>query len=182
METIMSLCIFQSSRRYILSMLSEKLTTAEHARHEHASHNEEISAQEQQKIVNLASAIKSADAQVKRLEYWSDVRDMARSGKTAGATDSSYNWNDNEWTGLDNSGPAADATSTAKEKGKSRRQVKKEVVSQLKPKDSALGVEGQDQGKKAVKIASDLTESSDEAVYITAAENGHVEKGEGRIE
>lgn len=175
----MSLCIFQNSRRYILTMLSEKLTAAEKLRDEHTAHNEEISAQEQQKITNLENAIAAADEQVKRLEYWSDVRDMARSGTTSFATDAQV-WGYAKWRGLDASGPEADDQSTAKQKGKSWKEVKKEVKSQLKPKDSVANELGEkSQTKKEVKIDGHLMESSDEH-YITAAENGQEERNQAK--
>lgn len=181
METIMSLCVFQNSRRYILSMLSEKLAAAESARREAASHNEEISIHEEQKISNLESAIASADAQVKRLEYWSDVREMARSGRTAGATDDNHGWDSYAWRGLDNSGPEADSGSTAKEKGISWKQVKKEVKGQLKPRDSGVdGVGPMDEKKQQVRIQEKVVESSEEGVYTTAVEEGARDKGKQR--
>lgn len=175
----MSLCIFQNSRRYILTMLSEKLTAAEKLRDEHTAHNEEISAQEQQKIKNLENAIAAADEQVKRLEYWSDVRDMARSGTTSFATDAEV-WGYAKWRGLDASGPEADDQSTAKEKGKSWKEVKKEVKGQLKPKDSVVdGHEHKGQARKEVKIEGHLAESSEEH-YLTAAENEHEERNQAK--
>jgi len=180
METIMALCIFQNSRRYILTMLSEKLAAAEKLRDEHTAHNEEISAQEQQKITNLETAVAAADEQVKCLEYWSDVRDMARSGITSFATDENK-WGYSRWRGLDSSGPEADSQSTAKEKGKSWKQVKKEVDSQLKPKDSV--VNGANGDKKEPKIQQRVLESSEEANYTTAAEDvGPKDKGKQRAE
>ncbi|KAG9558639.1 hypothetical protein KCU79_g8788, partial [Aureobasidium melanogenum] len=181
METIMSLCVFQNSRRYILTMLSEKLTAAEKLRDEHTAHNEEISAQEQQKITNLETAIAAADEQVKRLEYWSDVRDMARAGTTSFATDAGV-WGYAKWRGLDASGPEADDKSTAKEKGKSWKEVKKEVNGQLKPKDSVVDEqEVKEKPKKEVKIEGHLAESSEE-YYTTAAEDAPKDKGKQRVE
>ncbi|KAG9743029.1 hypothetical protein KCU73_g8515, partial [Aureobasidium melanogenum] len=181
METIMSLCVFQNSRRYILTMLSEKLTAAEKLQDEHTAHNEEISAQEQQKITNLETAIAAADEQVKRLEYWSDVRDMARAGTTSFATDARV-WGYAKWRGLDASGPEADDKSTAKEKGKSWKEVKKEVNGQLKPKDNVVEEqEGKEKPKKEVKIEGHLAESSEE-YYTTAAEDAPKDKGKQRAE
>jgi hypothetical protein len=180
METIMALCIFQNSRRYILTMLSEKLTAAEKSRDEHTAHDEEVSAQEQQKITNLEAAVGAADEQVKRLEYWSDVRDMARSGITSFATDEDK-WGYSRWRGLDSSGPEADSQSTAKEKGKSWKQVKKEVDTQLKPKDSKIDAPNGD--KKELRVGERLVESSEEGNYTTAAEDvGPKDKGKQRAE
>ncbi|THW99342.1 hypothetical protein D6D13_10183 [Aureobasidium pullulans] len=180
METIMALCIFQNSRRYILTMLSEKLTAAEKSRDEHTAHDEEVSAQEQQTITNLEAAVEAADEQVKRLEYWSDVRDMARSGITSFATDEDK-WGYSRWRGLDSSGPEADSQSTAKEKGKTWKQVKKEVDTQLKPKDSKIDAPNGD--KKELRVGERLVESSEEGNYTTAAEDvGPKDKGKQRAE
>jgi hypothetical protein len=83
---------------------------------------------------------------------------------------------------LDASGPEADDQSTAKEKGKSWKQVKKEVKGQLKPKDSVVnGHEENGQPKKEVKIEGHLMESSEE-YYTTAAEDGPKDKGKQRAE
>lgn len=53
----------------------------------------------------MAAALKHADEEVRRLEFWSDVKDMAEKGDTKGAIDESQGWNKKEWTGLDDSGP-----------------------------------------------------------------------------
>ena len=45
------------------------------------------------------------DEEVKKLEFWSDVKEMAEQGETKGAIDESQGWNSNKWRGLDVSGP-----------------------------------------------------------------------------
>ncbi|KAI5258112.1 hypothetical protein E4T42_00769 [Aureobasidium subglaciale] len=181
METIMSLCIFQNSRRYILTMLSQKLTEAERLRDEHTAHDEEISAQEQQRITNLEAAVAAADEQVKRLEYWSDIRDMARSGTTSFATDADV-WGYEKWRGLDSSGPEANDMSTAKEKGKSWKEVKKEVKSQLKPKDSVVNGNKENGEAKKVRIEGHVEENGEEGVNTAVAEYKPRDKGKQRAE
>jgi hypothetical protein len=52
---------------------------------------------------NLETAIQHADEEVRRLEYWSDVRSMAINGETDGATAPDKGWGP-EWEGLDRSG------------------------------------------------------------------------------
>ncbi|KAH0137440.1 hypothetical protein KCU67_g15760, partial [Aureobasidium melanogenum] len=114
-------------------------------------------------------------------EYWSDVRDMARAGTTSFATDARV-WGYAKWRGLDASGPEADDKSTAKEKGKSWKEVKKEVNGQLKPKDSVVDEqEGKEKPKREVKIEGHLAESSEE-YYTTAAEDAPKDKGKQRAE
>ena len=85
MEKIMRLCIYQTSRRQLLAELTERLEDAK-----------------DETKGSLTRAIMSADEQVKRLEYWSDIRSMAEEGvgEVGGKT-----WPSEKWRGIDNSGP-----------------------------------------------------------------------------
>ena len=67
-----------------------------------------------------------ADQEVKRLEYWSDIRGIVREGHTQGAADGSKNWPTEEWQGLDASGPLANEQPEAKEKGKSKQEIRQD--------------------------------------------------------
>lgn len=48
-------------------------------------------------------AIEAADAECKKLEYWSDIRKLAQEGNAGNATDTAHGW-DEKWQGLDESG------------------------------------------------------------------------------
>lgn len=52
---------------------------------------------------NLAAAITHADEEVRRLEYWSDIKGMAGKGESGGAVDPGKGW-ETGWEGLDKSG------------------------------------------------------------------------------
>lgn len=104
MHDIMRMFIFQASRRLLLAHLLQIFNEALDA-HENAagSHNER-DPHIKQRLDNLAAAVKHADEEVKKLEFWSDVKGIAETGVTKGAVDESLGWGD-KWTGLDRSGP-----------------------------------------------------------------------------
>ena len=98
MHEIMSLFVFQASRRILLVKLTEvhdKVSAAQDA---------ESSTQQKRKLDNLSAAIKHADEEVRRLEYWSDIKGMAEKGHSEGAVDEHRGW-DETWQGVDKSGP-----------------------------------------------------------------------------
>ena len=104
MEHIMKLLVFQNSRRQLLSILMHEFEAAEKHRDEHEDREEEESDEEKRHIDNLLKAVEAADDQCKLLEYWSDVRDMARDGEILRASEHKHGW-DHGWQGLDTSGP-----------------------------------------------------------------------------
>ena len=77
---------------------------AERHRDEHKDTGEEETDDEKAHIDNLLKAVEAADDQCKQLEYWSDVRDMARDGEILRASEHAHGW-DHGWQGLDMSGP-----------------------------------------------------------------------------
>lgn len=77
MPEIMSSFIFQNSRRQILAYLLATFNAASIHRDEHVERDEPEDEVEKRKIDNLLNAVKAADREVKRLEYWSDVKDVA---------------------------------------------------------------------------------------------------------
>lgn len=103
MHEIMSLFVFQASRRVLLTRLSQ-------VHYETLKLIDEGVGTEQlrQKAHNLTSAIKHADEEVRRLEYWSDIKEMVVEGETNGAMNHGQGW-DESWRGLDTSGPAEPA-------------------------------------------------------------------------
>lgn len=160
MSTIMSLCIFQNSRRQLLSMLMDKCDAASRHRADHEKSGEVEGPQEKRQIDNLMRAIKAADQQVKKLEYWSDQRRLVTEGKAGIAPDDDQGWNDN-WQGVDNSGPGSNIRTSAKEKGKAVEDVvREESHEQISP---SKGTEQQDE----------------EAKYETAEENQKSGDGDG---
>jgi hypothetical protein len=113
MSDIMSLFIYQSSRRQLLAELIEHFDKSS-ARKESLSshmHSDEESKKQHEAAVkqanNLSRAVEAADQQVKHLEYWSDIKSMARHGETLHATDNDR-WNSTKWQGLDPASPGHD--------------------------------------------------------------------------
>lgn len=98
MHEILSLFVFQASIRHLLSYLTQVLdeTTAELDKTDTAHLRDRRDA--------LRAAIKHADEEVRRLAYWSDVKQMAHRGASKGAVDGDKGW-DEDWQGLDDSGP-----------------------------------------------------------------------------
>ncbi|KAI1178663.1 hypothetical protein F4777DRAFT_575903 [Nemania sp. FL0916] len=95
MHEIMSMFVFQTSRKTLLARLTQLYDDVS------SSADEEKSAKS--KAGNLAEAIKHADEEVRRLEYWSDIKGMAEDGEAIRAVDHRDGW-DKGWQGLDQSG------------------------------------------------------------------------------
>jgi hypothetical protein len=108
MHEIMRIFIFQASRRLLLSHLLKIFNQASEkkAKFEDGGYPDPA---EKRRLDNLEAAVKHADEEVKRLEFWSDVKDMAEKGETKGAVDEAQGW-DPRWTGLDGSGPKSVAS------------------------------------------------------------------------
>ncbi|KAK5992355.1 Meiotically up-regulated gene 65 protein [Cladobotryum mycophilum] len=94
MHEIMSLFVFQASRRQLLSYFMRK-------------HEETVQSLEKEETLELKlhrealdAAIKHAEEEVRRLAYWSDVKQMAENGELL----TPENWHD-AWQGLDKSSP-----------------------------------------------------------------------------
>ncbi|OAL53083.1 hypothetical protein IQ07DRAFT_351318 [Pyrenochaeta sp. DS3sAY3a] len=101
--TIMSMLVFQNSRRQLLSTLMDRFDAARAHREEHKETGKSEGEAEERKINNLLKAVEAADGQCKKLEYWSDIKNLAEEGKAGDATDPSKGW-DEKWQGLDGSG------------------------------------------------------------------------------
>jgi len=85
MEEIMALFVYQSSRRQLLAELisyhdSAHSTQTSLSDHDHKGDDDkaEQHGEAVKRAENLHRAVKAADEQVKRLEYWSDIKEMAR--------------------------------------------------------------------------------------------------------
>lgn len=142
MHDIMSMFIFQASRRTLLARLTEVYDKAveererkekeQEERQEKEKKNkgksaeenatsptdgamsspgspplspEELEEKKSRREENLHQAVKRADEEVRRLEFWSDVKEMVIEGETKGGVDTDKGW-DPSWQGVDNSGPA----------------------------------------------------------------------------
>ncbi|KAM4057551.1 meiotically up-regulated 65 protein [Hirsutella rhossiliensis] len=103
MHEIMSLFVFQASRRQLLSRLMRK---HDEAVQELATHGNKDKAGLGQRKKALDAAIKHAQEEVRRLAYWSDVKRMAEEGELRDSLDSQQGWYDAN-SGLDQSGPTA---------------------------------------------------------------------------
>jgi hypothetical protein len=105
MHEIMGMFIFQASRRSLLTHLL-KIFNEESAAHEKGEvvHDSDQKPGRHRRRDDLEAAVKAADEEVKKLEFWSDVKDMAEKGHTVGAVDKSKGWNET-WAGLDGSAP-----------------------------------------------------------------------------
>ncbi|KAL6709287.1 hypothetical protein ACN47E_001694 [Coniothyrium glycines] len=100
---IMSMLIFQNSRRQLLSTLMERFEAARFHRDEHKKDDKPEGEAEQRRIDNLLKAVEAADSECKQLEYWSDIKNLVEEGKAGNATDTDKGW-DEKWQGLDVSG------------------------------------------------------------------------------
>lgn len=138
MHDIMSMFIFQASRRAMLARLTEvyEKTVEERERKEKEEKEEkgkgkstddkatpptdgamsspgsppplspeELQEKQSRREENLHQAVKRADEEVRRLEYWSDVKEMVIEGESKDAVSTKKGW-DPSWQGVDNSGPA----------------------------------------------------------------------------
>ncbi|KAM0198309.1 hypothetical protein ACHAPI_004265 [Fusarium lateritium] len=99
MHEIMSLFIFQQSRRILLSKLMKihDETTAQVEKTNTSDLRERNQA--------LKDAVHHADEEVRKLAYWSDVKQMAENGEAQEAVNEDKGW-DGSWEGVDQSGGA----------------------------------------------------------------------------
>jgi hypothetical protein len=100
---IMSMLIFQNSRRQLLSTLMDRFDAAKEHREQHEKEARPEGEAEERRINNLLKAVEAADSECKKLEYWSDIKNLTEEGKAGNATDPSMGW-DEKWQGLDVSG------------------------------------------------------------------------------
>ncbi|KAE9969673.1 hypothetical protein BLS_008814 [Venturia inaequalis] len=96
MSDIMSLLVFQGSRQQLLSILMSKIASAKAHRDEHKARHEPEDEAEGRYIDNMLNAFEAADDHCKRLEYWSDLREMSRKGEISG--DAAQGWG-HAWQG-----------------------------------------------------------------------------------
>ena len=97
--------IFQNSRRQLLSNLMSTFDAAKEHRAEHKKEGKPEGAVEERRLNNLLKAVEAADAECKKLEYWSDIRKLTEEGEAGHTTDLEKGW-DIKWPGLDGSSAA----------------------------------------------------------------------------
>jgi hypothetical protein len=105
MDEIMQQFIFQASRKLLLAHLSQILADLSNQKDGTVDDDKEEDSARQRRLEYLEAAITAADEQVKRLEFWSDIKNLVERGETSGGVDDSQGWNEEKWTGIDDSGP-----------------------------------------------------------------------------
>ncbi|KAK8069554.1 hypothetical protein PG994_006170 [Apiospora phragmitis] len=115
MHEIMSIFVFQASRRLLLTRLmgihddavrkldEQKRTGKNKVEGHDESTDDQPDPDLEVKVKNLAAAVTHADEEVRRLEYWSDVKGMAEGGESGGAVSGNHGWQGG-WEGVDQSG------------------------------------------------------------------------------
>ncbi|KAK5661282.1 hypothetical protein OQA88_11176 [Cercophora sp. LCS_1] len=107
MHDVMAVFVFQASRRVLLSRLTEVYDQAVKEKDKRGKMPDgDVADTLRKKVDNLAAAVKHADEEVRRLEYWSDVKGVVGEAESKGAVDKGQGW-DEGWQGLDRSGPKA---------------------------------------------------------------------------
>ncbi|KAH0593072.1 hypothetical protein MHUMG1_09073 [Metarhizium humberi] len=103
MHEIMSIFVFQASRRQLLTHLMRKYDdTARKLEQNDKKDNKNLQARKKA----LEAAVKHADEEVSKLAYWSDVKKMAERGELRLSLDEDQGWYEAR-PGLDRSGPNA---------------------------------------------------------------------------
>lgn len=104
MPHIMSLFIFQFSRRKLLAKMTQKIGLTPKDEEEGAGPASPEGGPRRRRNEDLTRAAHAADEQIRQLEFWSDIRRTVREGDSYGATDAEQGWGE-DWQGVDESGP-----------------------------------------------------------------------------
>jgi len=80
--------------------MTSKIDAASSHRAEHQDRHEAESAAETERLDNLIRAAQAADGEIRKLEYWSDIREMVGKGESLGAVDADKGWG-HGWEGVD---------------------------------------------------------------------------------
>jgi hypothetical protein len=89
MHDIMGMFIFQASRRLLLTHLIKIFNEASEQQKAEIDNEKNEDSTKKRQYDNLQAAVKHAEEEVRKLEFWSDVKDMAEKGETKGAVDES---------------------------------------------------------------------------------------------
>ncbi|KAK3707815.1 hypothetical protein LTR37_011817 [Vermiconidia calcicola] len=160
MQEIMSLFIFQSSRRQLLTDLLNRYDDTSARQRNLTQHDHEDDSATAQKdhdaaarhAENLMKAVKAADEQVKRLEYWSDIKSMAQNGSTLEPREGG-NWDMQKWQGL--SSPKSPETKHPRGLFRSKQEAREGVLDlhphpehpEEEEEEEAEGAERKERGK-----------------------------------
>ncbi len=109
MHEIMSLFVFQASRRVLMSRLAQAHDDAVQRRDGDGAGNPAA----RERVDSLSAALKHAEEEVSRLQYWSDVKAMAEGGDAKGAVDGKQAL-DAGWPGEDKSGPSPPSATSSR--------------------------------------------------------------------
>ncbi|KAF2674310.1 hypothetical protein BT63DRAFT_419606 [Microthyrium microscopicum] len=180
MPNIMSYFFYEHSCRRLLAILTDKIHSAEAHREEHENRGELEEDDEKRYIEALLKAANVVDEQCKKLEFWSDIRDLNRNGQTVYGVDNDA-WG-HEWIGLDQSGPenldvppkTADDASQEQEPSSRKDEAKRVATwrahgapSAVRPLDKDLDDKHPSSGRASTGSAASRTslakESEDEA-------------------
>ena len=82
---IVSLFVFQTSRRQLVELLQREAADAQKHRDEHLAENRPESETESRRIDNLLKAMRTANNEISRLEYWSDRKHALQFSDEAGS-------------------------------------------------------------------------------------------------
>jgi hypothetical protein len=105
MHEIMKMFIFQASRKILVSHLHKAYNELAEQVEEHADDDDNTQLTPKRRLEHLSAALGHADEEVRKLEYWSDVKEMAENGETIHGVDKTHGWQEKEWEGVDASGP-----------------------------------------------------------------------------
>ncbi|KFY10946.1 hypothetical protein V492_04764 [Pseudogymnoascus sp. VKM F-4246] len=148
MHEVMSMFIFQASRRTLLAHLTtaldETLKEQKEAEEKGGAENTEDD-KRKKRLDHLTKAVQAADDEVKRLEYWSDIKGVTEEGLAKGAVDEEQGW-DPAWTGLDASAPRdviVEAKMPGADKGPAKRA---EAIADGKPAAEKTKGKGKENG------------------------------------
>lgn len=146
MPQIMSSLIFQNSRRQLLAHLLHVCNAASEHRGEHEERHRPEDDGEERRIDSLLKAVNAADEQVKRLEYWSDVKNVAGTGSGK------------ELAHQEPECQALDGSRSAEEKELNVKAIEKATEDEDEPEaipDNADTVRGRDIGFEPKKISEE---------------------------
>ena len=173
MPDIMNLFVFQSSRRQLLVDLlrrfdevhKRKESLVEHRHEDDSTQKEHDTATRHAE--NLMNAVKAADEQVKKLEYWSDIKGMAQKGETLEESEGGH-WDRSKWQGL------SSPTSTAQDHPKdafTSLQAASEGAHELHKHPEHVKDDSKAPSKKSSVWFETKESSEDTGAYSTAAES-----------
>lgn len=182
MEEIMSLFIFQSSRKQLLTDLLQRHDEISKQKKDLTAHSysgEDEAGQREHKFAEkraeyLMKAVHAADEQVKKLEYWSDIKGMAQHGNTLLDSEGGQ-WDGQKWQGL--AGPSSPKSDEHPVESFASKQGAEEGVEELHKHaehgERSGGVKNKESSSIFYDAKTQTKESSEDTqgAYSTAAES-----------